>query len=149
MDFQRVAFDTDLDEIEADELRTLVRKFDEAQEQNIGEFEAATEQIDELEGRVGEVEDFDDELTDELAEVSPLSGDELAEFTIARKRDLLAEFSEEEDTDEEETDDEDDDGDDGEADFDDMGQQGPTHDDEEAAQEFADKYLGDIPGLNY
>jgi hypothetical protein len=141
MDFQKVTFDTDLDEMEADELASLVRQFSEAQEQNIAEFEQASETIEGLEGRVSEVQDFDAELTEELAEVSPLGEDELASFSISRKRELLAEFAEaDDDEDEEEVDEE--------AEFSDMGQRGETHD-EEAEADFAKQYLGDIPGLGF
>lgn len=142
MDFQKVTFDTDLDEMEADELASLVRQFSEAQEQNIAEFEQASETIEGLEGRVSEVQEFDAELTDELAEASPLGEDELAAFSISRKRELLAEFAEA-DEDEEEDDEEDE-----EAEFSDMGQRGETHD-EDAKADFAKEYLGDIPGLGF
>ncbi|UBF22030.1 hypothetical protein HRTV-15_gp11 [Halorubrum virus HRTV-15] len=142
MDFQKVTFDTDLDEMEADELADLVRQFSEAQEQNIAEFEQASETIEGLEGRVSEVQDFDAELTEELAESSPLGEDELANFSISRKRELLAEFAEANEEDEEEEDE------DEEAEFSDMGQRGETHD-EEAERDFAKQYLGDIPGLGF
>ncbi|UBF21497.1 hypothetical protein HJTV-2_gp11 [Haloarcula virus HJTV-2] len=142
MDFQKVTFDTDLDEMEADELADLVRQFSEAQEQNIAEFEQASETIEGLEGRVSEVQDFDAELTEELAESSPLGEDELANFSISRKRELLAEFAEANEEDEEEEDE------DEEAEFSDMGQRGETHD-EEAEADFAKQYLGDIPGLGF
>lgn len=142
MDFQKVTFDTDLDEMEADDLADLVRQFSEAQEQNIAEFESASETIEGLEGRVSEVQDFDAELTEELSEVSPLGEDELANFSISRKRELLAEFAEA-DEDEEEDDEEGE-----EAEFSDMGQRGETHD-EDAERNFAEEYLGDIPGLGF
>ncbi|UBF19595.1 hypothetical protein HRTV-10_gp11 [Halorubrum tailed virus 10] len=141
MDFQKVTFDTDLDEMEADDLADLVRQFSEAQEQNIAEFESASETIEGLEGRVSEVQDFDAELTEELSEVSPLGEDELANFSISRKRELLAEFAEADEDEEEEDEDE-------EAEFSDMGQRGETHD-EDAERNFAEEYLGDIPGLGF
>ena len=141
MDFQKVTFDTDLDEMEADELVSLVRQFSEAQEQNITEFEQASETIEGLEGRVSEVQDFDAELTEELAEVSPLGEDELADFSISRKRELLAEFAEADEDEEEEDEDE-------EAEFSDFGTRGETHD-EDAEADFAKEYLGDIPGLGF
>ncbi|AAL55018.1 hypothetical protein HfxHF1_595 [Halophage HF1] len=143
MDFQKVTFDTDLDEMEADDLADLVRQFSEAQEQNIAEFESASETIEGLEGRVSEVQDFDSELTEELSEVSPLGEDELANFSISRKRELLAEFAEADEDEEEEDEDEDE-----EAEFSDMGQRGETHNDE-AERNFAEDYLGDIPGLGF
>ena len=141
MDFQKVTFDTDLDEMEADDLADLVRQFSEAQEQNIAEFESASETIEGLEGRVSEVQDFDAELTEELAEVSPLGEDELADFSISRKRELLAEFAEADEDEEDEEEDE-------EAEFSDFGTRGETHD-EDAEADFAKEYLGDIPGLGF
>ncbi|WP_144797660.1 hypothetical protein [Halorubrum depositum] len=146
MDFQKVTFDTDLDEMEADELASLVRQFSEAQEQNIAEFEQASETIEGLEGRVSEVQDFDAELTEELAEVSPLGEDELAAFSISRKRELLAEFAE---ADEDEEEEDDDDNEDEEAEFSDFGTRGNVGDDDEAKADFAKQYLGDIPGLGF
>lgn len=144
MDFQKVNFDDELEGMEAEQLRGLVQEFKDAQDDNIAEFKEASEEIDELEGRVGEVADFESELTEELAEVSPLSEDDLAEFSIGRKRSLLADFSEEEEGEEEEDEDEDEDD---EQNFENFGQQGETHDDEAAEQKFAEEYLGDIPGL--
>ena len=149
MDFQKVTFDEELDEMESDDLRDLVRQFREAQEDNLAEFQQASEEIDDLEGRVGEVQEFDSELTEELAEVSPLSEEEAAEFSISRKRDLLADFAEEDEEPEDEEPEEDEEDEDPEDDqeFSDFGTRGETHDEEEAQKNFAEQYLGDIQGL--
>jgi hypothetical protein len=140
MDFQKVTFEGDLDEMDEEELVGLVRQFSDAQDDNIAEFETASEEIDDLEGRVSEVAEFDAELTEQLVEASPLDEDEVASFSISRKRSLLADFSEAEE--------EADEGGEGDKDFSEMGQRGPTHNEEEAKAQFAKDFLGDIPGLN-
>jgi len=144
MDFHKVTFDNELEDMEADELRGLVREFYEAQSDNIAEFTEAKESIEALEGRVGEVSDFDEELTEELAEVSPLDEEELSNFSISRKRSLLADFSE---SGEGEGEGEEDDVEGGQS-FSDMGNRGETHGEDESGQKFAEDYLSDIAGLN-
>lgn len=143
MDFSKVTIDKDVDELEGDEARELISDFKNAQEQNIAEFEAASEQIDDLEGTFDEFEDADEELTAEVAEATFMSEDEASGLAFSRKREILAEFSAEET--ETVEDDVDDDG----AEFEDMGQRGETHNDEEAETAIAEKYLGDIGGLNF
>lgn len=143
MDFTKVTFDADLDEIEdADELRGIVRDFEDAQDSNISEFKEAKETLDEFEGRVGEAQDFKEELAENLSEVSPLSEDEALTYDMARIRELITEFSEDAPVD---------DGDEGgeEGQFSDMGQRGETHTDEDVDREFAEKHLGGIGGLNF
>jgi hypothetical protein len=138
MDFQKITFDDDLEDMEAEELRGLVREYDDAQSENITEFKQAVEEIDTLEGKVAEVAEFDAELTDKLTEVSPLAEDELSGFSVTRKRELLANFAEQE----AEAEAEDDEGGAGEENFEDMGNRGETH-----TEEFdAGNYL-DIAGL--
>jgi hypothetical protein len=138
INFIEVQFDLDVDEAEADELRGLVREFVEAQEKNRAEFEEAVETVDELSGKVGEVQEYEEELTKELIEVSPLSEEEIASFSLQRKRDLLAEFSVEED--------DDGDGDDPEGPQD-FGQSGPTHGDDEPIPEFVRRVYDDMEGV--
>jgi ATP-dependent exoDNAse (exonuclease V) beta subunit len=140
MNFIDVQFDLDVDEAEADELRGLVREFVKAQDENHAEFAEAVETVDELSGKVGEIQEYEEELTEELTEVSPLSDEEVAAFSLQRKRDLLAEFSVEEEV-EEEVEGE---GDDTPTDF---GQSGPTHGDDEAVPEFVQRVYADIDGM--
>ncbi len=146
MDFSKVTFDEDVDELEADEARELVSKFQTAQEQNIAEFEDASEKIDDLEGDFAEFEDADEELTAEVADATFMSEDEAANLDFSRKREILADFSEEEEDEGEDEGDEGDEGDGGQT-FSDMGQKGETHDEDEAERNFAENYLGDVPGL--
>jgi hypothetical protein len=145
MDFSKVTFDKDVDELEAEEARELISNFQTAQEQNIAEFEAASEQIDELEGTPSEFEEADEQLTAEVAEATFMSEDEAATLSFGRKREILADFSEVEEEDEETP--EGDEGSDGGATFSNMGQRGETHDEEEAERNVADQYLGDMTGL--
>lgn len=142
MDFSKVTFDKDVDELEADEARELISDFQTAQEQNIAEFEDASEQIDDLEGTFAEFEDADEELTAEVAEATFMSEDEAAMLEFGRKREILADFSVEEEEVEDEVDE------DG-AEFSEMGQRGETHNNEDEKTEFANKHLGDISGLNF
>jgi len=144
MDFSKVTFDKDVDELEGDEARELISDFKNAQEQNIAEFEAASEQIDDLEGTFDEFEDADEELTAEVAEATFMSEDEASGLSFSRKREILAEFSEEETEGvEDDVDDE------GGAEFEDMGQRGETHNEDEEKTAFAEEHLGDIGGLNF
>jgi hypothetical protein len=141
MDFSKVTFEKDVDDLEGDEARDLVSDFKSAQEQNISEFETASEQIEALEGTFDEFEDADEELTAEVAEATFMSEDEAEQLAFTRKREILAEFSEEEESIDEGTE-----GEGGDGKFEDMGQRGETHTDEES-KAFAEKHLGDIQGL--
>jgi len=143
MNFTKVSFDGDLDDIEdADELRGVVRKFQSAQESNISEFEDAKDTLEDFEGRVGEAQEFKDDLAESLSEVSPLAKEEALTYDMARIRELIAEFSEAETSDadnvEEDTPDT----------FSDMGTRGETHDEDEAERSFAKEHIGGIKGLN-
>lgn len=145
MDFTKVTFDVDLDEIEdADELRGIVRKFESAQDSNISEFEDAKDTLDEFEGRVGEAQEFKEELAESLSDVSPLSSEEALTYDMTRIRELITEFSED-DSEGDEPEGEVEEG----ATFSNMGQRGETHSDEDGDTEFAGKHLGDIGGLNF
>ncbi len=145
MDFSKVTFDKDVEELEAEEARELISDFQTAQEQNIAEFEDASEQIEDLEGTFAEFEDADEELTQEVAEATFMSEDEAANLEFSRKREILADFSIEEEEPEESGEVEETEGG---AKFSEMGQRGETHDEEEAKRSFAEDRLGDIPGLN-
>ncbi|MFB6188196.1 MAG: hypothetical protein ABEI86_15210 [Halobacteriaceae archaeon] len=142
MDFQKVTFETDLDQIEdTEKLRGLVREFSDAQEQNIAEFEEISEEFESLETKVGEFKDADAQLTEEVAEKTYLEESEAEALTFSRKQEILeeAEFSEEA---EEESDEE-------EAEFDDMGKRGETHDESAAEADLKAEYLDDIQGLEF
>lgn len=143
-DFTKAGFDGELDDIDdAEELRGIVREFQSAQDSNISEFEDAKDTLEDFEGRVGEAEEFKEELADSLAEVSPLSSEEALTYDMARIRELIGEFSEQEAADEGG-----DEGGEGETFASDMGQKGATHNDEKEGKEFAEKHLGGIDGLN-
>lgn len=140
MNFTKVSFEDDLEDIDdAEELRGVVRKFQSAQESNISEFEDAKDTLEDFEGRVGEAQEFKQDLAEDLSEVSPLSEEEALTYDMSRIRELIGEFSEESVEDDSES------GTSGQ--FSDMGQRGETHDEDEAEAEFAEKHLGDIKGL--
>jgi hypothetical protein len=144
MDFQKVTIDTDVDELEGDEARELVSDFQNAQEQNIDEFKTASEKLEGLdESAITEFEDAQEELTQDVADVTFMSEDEAAQLSFSRKREILADFSEEEEA--EAGDDVENDGE--EAEFSNMGQRGETHNEDEAKESVAKEYLGDIQGL--
>lgn len=145
MNFTKVSFDGDLDDIDdAEELRGVVRKFQSAQDSNISEFEDAKDTLEDFEVRVGEAQEFKGELAERLSEVSPLSEDEALTYDMTRIRELIADFS---DGGEVEDEGGDEDGDEGGA-FSDMGQRGETHGEDTSEKAFAEKHLGDIGGLN-
>lgn len=141
MDFQKVSYDGDLDDMDAENLRTVVEEYEEAQTSNIAEFESAKDTIDGLEGEVAEKAEFKSRRVEKLTEVSPLGEDDVESFSLARIDSLIEEFTEDSAG---EGDDPDADPEDPE--FDDMGRRGPTHDNEEAAAEFAEQ-VGSIPGV--
>jgi len=139
MDFSKVTFDEDVSELEAEDARQLISDFKNAQEQNIAEFEKASEQIEDLEGSFAEYEDADEQLTQEVAEATFMSEDEASRLEFSRKREILAEFEEEDGGDDEDDDDE--------GNFSNISTRGETHDDDEAKKQFAEKHLGNIEGL--
>jgi len=142
MNFTKVSFEDDLEDIEdAEELRGVIRKFQSAQDSNIAEFQEAKETLEDFEGRVGEAQDFKQELAESLSEVSPLSEEEALTYDMTRIRELIGEFSS---TETEEVEEQEEDGT-----FSNMGQRGETHDDEEAEQKFAEEQLGNIKGLSF
>lgn len=137
MDFQKVSYDGDLDDMEADDLRTVVKQYEEAQDSNIAEFETAKETIDGLEGEVAEKEEFKQRRVDKLTEVSPLGEEDVGEFSLTRIDSLIEDFTEESADDENPEED---------PEFDDMGQRGPTHDEDAGMAEYAAE-VDSIPGV--
>lgn len=128
MNFNKVEFDTELEQLDADELRELVGKFTEAQAENLETFEDAAD-------RVREFEEYNEELTEELVEVSPLTEAEVEATSFSRKRELLDEFDGEQS---------------GEADEKPrgFGQRGKTHGNEEdSTPELVEQAFNDISGV--
>lgn len=141
MDFQRITFETDVDELEAEEARELVDQFDSAQTENIAAFEEASDKIEDLDGDLSEFEEADEDLTEEVVEATFLDEDEASALSFARKREVLSEQQEEVEGDGGEE------GEEGE--FSDMGTKGETHTEDEEGSAVAEEYLGDIEGLNF
>ena len=54
LDFQKVTYNGDLEDADRESLIELVEKFQDAQEANAAEFEAAKEQVESLEGAFSE-----------------------------------------------------------------------------------------------
>jgi len=118
MNFKKVDFDDDLDDMEADELRDLVGQFTDAQEANIETYEEVSDAVEQF-------NDYDEKLTGEVVEHSSLSEDAASALPFSEKKSLLDDLDGDE-TDEEEFDD-DGGGSGGEQEFEDRGQKGQTH----------------------
>lgn len=139
MDFHKIEFEDDPTEMAEEDLRELVAKFQKAQEANVEQFEEVSERVDDF-------EEYDDELTEELVEASPLSEAEVDNVSFTRKRDLLAEFTSEEEVESEGGEE----GGEGEG-PEEFGQQGPTHDgeDESGTPEFIKEAYDGMAGVDY
>jgi len=134
MDFKKVEFDDDLDDMEAGELRELVREFAQAQEENIADFEEVTDEITEF-------EEFDATLTEDLVEQTSLSEGAASALPFSEKQDLLADLNATEASDE--------DGSEEEADFEDRGTKGETNFDDEPSgpPEHVERALSGVSGV--
>lgn len=139
LEFSKVTYDGELSDYSEDDLVDLVGEFQSAQSSNVSEFERAKDTLEGFEGRIGEAEEFKQELAESLSEVSPLSEDEAMEYDMTRIRTLIGEFSGEsrdEPAEEEST-------------FSDMGHRGETHSGDDESRDFAEEHLGGIKGLNF
>lgn len=134
MEFNKVEIDGDLDDMEAGELRELVRQFSDAQAANEDTFE-------EVADTVSEFSDVDDELTERVTEEADLPEEEAAKLSFSAKRDLLSGLDATESGD---TGDGGDGGGDGE--FNDTGTRGPTHG-ENGVPEFVEEAFEDMGGV--
>jgi hypothetical protein len=145
LNFNKVTYDGDLADFDADELRELVGEFENAQESNVAEFETAAEALDGVdEAGIEEFADARGSLIESITDADafsevPLSEDALDNCTFGELQDWQDFVSESVDADED---------DDSEQEFDDMGSEAPTHGDDDADAEFAEKYL-DISGVNF
>ena len=149
LDFQRVTYDGDLEEADREALIDLVEQFEDAQDANAAEFNSAKEQVEELEGTVSEFEDAKDELITEVVSADafsevPLTEEQLEDADFEQVREWRA-FVSETDASDEETDDNEED-----AEFEDMGQQGPVNEggDEDEGAEFARELVDGLSGVN-
>lgn len=146
LNFNKVTFDKDLDELSESELREGIQKFQKAQEANAAEFETAAEAVEEFDEDV--IEDFEDAretLIEDVTEAEkfdevPLTEDKLRDEDFGDLQDWK-DFVTVEDTDEQPEDDETDDGD-----FEDMGQKSPTGGKDDT-EEFVEEELGEMQGL--
>lgn len=139
MNFQKVTYDGDLDDMEAEDLRAVVEEYEEAQDTNIEEFEDAKDTIEGLEGEVAEKAEFKAQRVEKLVEVSPLGEDDVENFSLSRVDSLIEEFTEDSDDDGEDDEDE-------EPEFEDMGKRGETHGEDETPTKFREQ-VESIPGV--
>ena len=138
MDFKKVEFDDDLDDMEAGELRELVREFAQAQEENIADFEEVTDEITEF-------EEFDATLTEDLVEQTSLSEEAASALPFSEKQDLLADLDATEASDEAGGEG----GSEEEANFEDRGTKGETNFDDEPSgpPEHVERALNGVSGV--
>lgn len=151
LSFNKVTYDGDLTDFSADELRELVREFENAQESNVAEFETAADALEGVEQTdIEEFADARDALIESITDADafsevPLSADALTDCTFGELQEWKEFVSQgdamaggcsgpaPEDTEDKE--------------FEDMGQDAPTHEETDDDAAFADKYL-DINGVN-
>lgn len=159
MNFNKIERDYDLDELSESGLRTLVREYQKAQDDNLAEFQQVKDEMEELEAyrefaeSADDIDDladlkeeagqFHDKLTEELAEVSPLSEQDVADYSLDRKYELIAKFSDS--TEPEEGEDGETEQDD-ETEFDDTGNRHETHEGDDAP-EFVEETFKGISGV--
>lgn len=139
LDFTQVTYDGDLEEADSETLVELVQRFEDAQEDNAAEFEAAKEKLEDLEGTVSEYDSVEQDLTEAVVEETFLDEDEAAQLSFTRKREILAEAKEAED----ETDTS------AEGEFDDFGTEGEVSGDGEGDSTDSDvaQYLDGMSGI--
>lgn len=144
LNFNKVDYDGDLEDAERDDLESLVAQYEEAQEANAAEFEAAKDTLDDVDDV--DIEEFHDarsNLVDEITDYdafadSPIDEDDLADASFGKLREYDAYFADQEATD-------DDNGDD--TDFDDMGNESPVDNEGGSDAEFLEGTVGSIPGV--
>jgi len=119
LNFTKVTYDGDLSDFDADDLRELIKEFENAQESNVAEFNEAADKLDEVEDfDLDEYQDAKSDLIGDITEADafedvPLTEGDLedADFgTVREWHDFVSSQA---------TDEGDEDGD---ADFDDMGE---------------------------
>lgn len=143
-DITKVTIDGTVDDLDEDQLRELVSKFQDAQESNVAEFKQAIEATEDVDEK--EIEDFEKaresligDITDaEAFDEVPLTEDALEGQSFGELRDwkdFVAEQAVE-------------DGGDEDADFDDMGKKSPVGGGEDEETDFVEEELDNIQGLN-
>jgi hypothetical protein len=139
MDFHKVTVDNDIEAFSEADLRELVAEYRDAQTSNLELFEEVSE-------KMGEYREYEDELTEELVDASPLAESEVADVSFNRKRELLAEFDETgQSTDSEAGEGEEFDEEDGGSK--EFGQRGETHTDEKETEDFIESQFESMSGV--
>lgn len=139
MDFHKVTVDNDIEAFSEADLRELVAEYRDAQTSNLELFEEVSE-------KMGEYREYEDELTEELVDASPLAESEVADVSFNRKRELLAEFDETgQSTDSEAGEAEEFDEEDGGSK--EFGQRGETHTDEKETEDFIESQFESMSGV--
>lgn len=142
MDFHKVTVDNDIEAFSEADLRELVAEYRDAQTSNLELFEEVSE-------KMSEYREYEDELTEQLVDASPLAESEVADVSFNRKRELLAEFDEaDQSTDSEAGEAEEFDGEDGEdGGSKEFGQRGETHTDEKETEDFIESQFESMSGV--
>lgn len=150
LNFTEVNYDGELEDADHEALVGLVERFEEAQEENAAEFEAAKDKVEELNGTVSEYEDAKQSLVEEVADSEqfsevPLDKDELETQSFSKVRewkDFVEARAGESDSEEGE------DGDgNGDGEFNDMGQKGATNTDGEEFDDEASELVSELSGV--
>jgi len=138
MNFKKVEIDGELSEFEAEELRSLLTEFAEAQEANQDTFDDVTETVEEF-------NEHDSKLTEKVVEHSSLSEPAAEALDYSDKRSLLDDLDAVE-SDEEAEDFDENPEEEEEQEFEDRGQKGETHGDN-GTPEFVEDAVADISGI--
>lgn len=85
MDFHEVTFDS-IDDMEREDLEDLVLQYEKAQNTNL-------EQLEDVTAEVGEFEEFESELTEDLVELTSLSEEAASALPFSEKRSLIEDVS--------------------------------------------------------
>lgn len=134
LDFHEIEYDN-LSEMSTEELRDLVGEFREAQEENIDQFEQVVDRMEEFQSA-------DADLAQRVAEETSLPESEAQRLSFSGKRELLDTETETED----ETQTRAGSGEQSEE-FNDMGQSGETHSDEDSTAEPVEQAFDRIGGV--
>jgi hypothetical protein len=142
LNFTEVNYDGDLEAADKESLLGLVQRYEDAQEQNAAEFEAAKETVEELNGTVSEFEDAKEALVSEVADADrfsevPLTEEQLEAQSFEQVREWK-EFVEVESEPDEDDDKE----------FDDMGTEGEINPEDGEGGEYDESVASIVDGLS-
>lgn len=144
LNFNKVSYDGDLVDLSEEEMQDVIREFEKAQESNVAEFEKAADTLDGVDE--ADIEDFAEARADLIEDITGADGFEEVPLTEEKLEDedfgdlrewkeFVADTGESEES---------------EQDFEDMGQKGETHGDDEGddSPDFIESEIANISGVN-